>query len=71
MAFEAAAEFPQGHQFIEAHLTCSGPHCIEQRRGVAFGKDYPVVVRVMRIGCIEPEYPAEEQAGHEVRCGKR
>ena len=36
-----------------------------------FGKNNPVVIRMIRIGCIKPEDPAEKKPHHQIGCRQR
>src|SRR4029078_7324708 len=46
-----------------------GPGGVENRRGVPFREDEPVVVGVVRVSDVEPHL-REEEGGDELGCGK-
>ena len=68
MAFEVAADFAQLEQVARGKQSGLGPGRVEQRGGVAFGKNEAVVVVVFRILRIVT-HVAEKQRGHQVRHG--
>ena len=66
MAFQVAAELAQLEQVLHREQPRLRPGRIEQRRGVALGKNEPVVVVVMGILRVVTHVP-EEQRRHQVR----
>ena len=66
MAFEIVAKLAELREFGDGDETIFGPRGVEQRRGVAFGKNEPVVVVKMRILRVIL-HVAEEQRGDKIR----
>ena len=65
MAFEVAAELAELEQFLHREEPGLGPGRVQQRRGVAFGEDEPVVVVVVGVLRVVTHVP-EEQGRHQV-----
>ena len=68
MAFEVAVQFAQSGEVFAGKKSKLSPHGIQQRGGVALGKDEAVVVGISGVFRVEPHVP-EEQGGDQVRRG--
>jgi hypothetical protein len=66
VAFEVVVELAKLEQFLVLHEADLRPRGVQQRRGMALRQHEAIVVRVTRVGRVEPHL-GEEQRGHEIR----
>ena len=66
VAFERAAQLPEGHDLVVREVAGLRQRRVEHRRRMPLGEDEPVAVGPVRVLGVVPEEPAEIEGRHDL-----